>query len=252
MRASSLWKSDKKTPKTCSSALFFFFAFFFLTPPGPARPVHTHIAQTHNAQRTKYLLFFFQQALRLYASMCMDLRVRTKPLEILGGSMAISSSLLITTSLSFVTLVLFFFTDLVPKLLLLFSSRIGFPLLKKRSHTFTFFLVFVSCVYYIKKKKGIYRYVNNPDCITGYFGYYGMALMCQNMTLFALAFSSHFLNIIFVYLVEVPHMHRLYNNIREVSPIPKAMRRGVKRQMEKVETSIKRRRSSLQLIKSEF
>jgi phosphatidylethanolamine N-methyltransferase len=31
---------------------------------------------------------------------------------------------------------------------------------------------------------GIYRFLNNPDCVTGYAGYYGLALMARSWTLF--------------------------------------------------------------------
>jgi phosphatidylethanolamine N-methyltransferase len=59
---------------------------------------------------------------------------------------------------------------------------------------------------------GIYRFLNNPDAVLGYAGHYGSALICQSWTIFFLALFSHMLQIIFVNLVEIPHMHKLYSD----------------------------------------
>jgi hypothetical protein len=58
---------------------------------------------------------------------------------------------------------------------------------------------------------GIYRFLNNPDCVTGYAGLYGLALISQSWLLFSIAVGSQTANLIFVYLVEIPHMERLYS-----------------------------------------
>ena len=58
---------------------------------------------------------------------------------------------------------------------------------------------------------GIYRFLNNPDCVTGYAGQYGLALICQSWVVFTLAAFSHICHIIFLNLVEIPHMHKLYS-----------------------------------------
>jgi phosphatidylethanolamine N-methyltransferase len=67
---------------------------------------------------------------------------------------------------------------------------------------------------------GIYRFLNNPECVTGYLGMYGMALMLQSMPVLGLAALSHGLNIGFLVLVEAPHVNRLYKNaVRKDGPI---------------------------------
>ena len=72
---------------------------------------------------------------------------------------------------------------------------------------------------------GIYRFLNNPDCVTGYAGQYGLALICQSWVLFALAAVSHIAHIAFLNLVEIPHMHKLYGDqeLRGEGPLPKAL-----------------------------
>lgn len=74
---------------------------------------------------------------------------------------------------------------------------------------------------------GIYRFLNNPDCVTGYAGQYGLALISQNWTIFLLAVFSHVLNIIFLNLVEIPHMNKLYSKkeIRTQAPFPKVLKK---------------------------
>ena len=49
---------------------------------------------------------------------------------------------------------------------------------------------------------GIYRFLNNPDSVTGFAGYYGMALVSSSWFVFALAVFSHACNFLFVELVE--------------------------------------------------
>ena len=72
---------------------------------------------------------------------------------------------------------------------------------------------------------GIYRFLNNPDCVTGYAGQYGLALICQSWVLFALAAVSHVAHIAFLNLVEIPHMHKLYgeSELRGEGPLPRAI-----------------------------
>ena len=72
---------------------------------------------------------------------------------------------------------------------------------------------------------GIYRFLNNPDCVTGYAGQYGLALICRSWVLFALAATSHLAHIAFLNLVEIPHMHKLYGDaeLRGEGPLPKAL-----------------------------
>jgi len=79
---------------------------------------------------------------------------------------------------------------------------------------------------------GIYRFLNNPDAVTGYAGQYGLALMAQSWPIFFLALGSQLLNVLFLNLVEIPHMQRLYSRKerRDDSPFPRALRR-IKKQV---------------------
>ena len=72
---------------------------------------------------------------------------------------------------------------------------------------------------------GIYRFLNNPDCVTGYAGQYGLALICQSWVIFILAAFSHVCHIVFLNLVEIPHMHKLYSEteLRGEGPLPRAL-----------------------------
>lgn len=74
---------------------------------------------------------------------------------------------------------------------------------------------------------GIYRFVNNPDCVIGYAGQYGLALLAQSWPVFFLALGSHVANILFLNLVEIPHMQKLYSakEMRPEGPFPKALKR---------------------------
>ncbi len=58
---------------------------------------------------------------------------------------------------------------------------------------------------------GIYRFLNNPDCMTGYAGLHGLALMSWSSTIFYLALGCQLLNIVFLYSVEIPYMQKLYS-----------------------------------------
>ncbi len=49
---------------------------------------------------------------------------------------------------------------------------------------------------------GIYRYFNNPDCVTGFAGYYGLALVSGSWLIFAMALFSQFCNFLLVLWVE--------------------------------------------------
>ncbi len=64
---------------------------------------------------------------------------------------------------------------------------------------------------------GIYRFLNNPDTVTGYAGLYGLALIAQSWQLLALALMSQAMNFLFLVLVEIPHMKTLYpSKVRRV------------------------------------
>eukprot|EP01113_Clastostelium_recurvatum_P001576 TRINITY_DN10642_c0_g1_i5.p1 TRINITY_DN10642_c0_g1~~TRINITY_DN10642_c0_g1_i5.p1 ORF type:complete len:772 (-),score=167.47 TRINITY_DN10642_c0_g1_i5:94-2361(-) len=59
---------------------------------------------------------------------------------------------------------------------------------------------------------GIYRFLNNPESVTGFAAYYGLALLSNSWVLFALSLISQFSQYIFIRYVERPHMSRLYGN----------------------------------------
>lgn len=73
---------------------------------------------------------------------------------------------------------------------------------------------------------GIYRFLNNPDCVTGYAYVYGLSLITQSWTLFLLSVMSHCMNLVFVVAVEMPHMRRLYGEreIRADAPMVGAVK----------------------------
>lgn len=87
---------------------------------------------------------------------------------------------------------------------------------------------------------GIYRFVNNPECVTGYAGIYGAALITHSYTILALALFSHALNIAFLNIVEIPHMKKLYNDkIRQESPIPRVIKQKLP-EIQRLEDSLKK------------
>jgi len=59
---------------------------------------------------------------------------------------------------------------------------------------------------------GIYRFLNNPEVVTGFAGYYGAACMANSAFVFGLALLSHLCNWLFITKVERPHMQALYGN----------------------------------------
>ena len=78
-----------------------------------------------------------------------------------------------------------------------------------------------SAVYYT----GIYRFINNPEFITGFAAYYGLALLSDNWIVYALALFCQIANYLFVQEVERPHMRKLYGNkLRQKSGASAAIR----------------------------
>jgi phosphatidylethanolamine N-methyltransferase len=73
---------------------------------------------------------------------------------------------------------------------------------------------------------GVYRFLNNPDCVIGYAGLHGVALCVRSWSIFALALAFQAMSVLFVNLVEVPHMDRLYENrqIRKEAPLEVALK----------------------------
>jgi len=81
---------------------------------------------------------------------------------------------------------------------------------------------------------GIYRFINNPECVTGYAGYYGLALISNSWTIYALAIVSQITNFLFMMYVERPQMKKLHGNkIRTRSGISTAVTEIVQEVVEK-------------------
>ncbi|KAM9971683.1 hypothetical protein ACTFIW_011666 [Dictyostelium discoideum] len=71
---------------------------------------------------------------------------------------------------------------------------------------------------------GIYRFLNNPDSVTGFAGFYGLSLIAGSFPLFALSIFSQVANFLFIKFVEKPHMKRLYGSkVRSQSGISKGI-----------------------------
>ncbi|KAA8491409.1 Phosphatidylethanolamine N-methyltransferase [Porphyridium purpureum] len=74
------------------------------------------------------------------------------------------------------------------------------------------------------KYDGIYRYLNNPDCVLGFLGHYGVALLTRSWRVFWVALFSNLAMYIFVHLVEVPHMERKYRGLRDATALERQVR----------------------------
>ncbi|KAK5575043.1 hypothetical protein RB653_010298 [Dictyostelium firmibasis] len=71
---------------------------------------------------------------------------------------------------------------------------------------------------------GIYRFLNNPDSVTGFAGFYGLSLIAGSFPLFALSIFSQVANFLFIKFVEKPHMKKLYGSkVRSQSGISKGI-----------------------------
>lgn len=80
---------------------------------------------------------------------------------------------------------------------------------------------------------GIYRFINNPEVVTGFAGYYGAALIANSGSVFALALFSHLCNWLFIAKVEKPHMSKLYGEkLRPRSGAAQAIQSIVKETIE--------------------
>eukprot|EP01062_Namystynia_karyoxenos_P072966 TRINITY_DN6965_c0_g1_i6.p1 TRINITY_DN6965_c0_g1~~TRINITY_DN6965_c0_g1_i6.p1 ORF type:complete len:592 (+),score=236.40 TRINITY_DN6965_c0_g1_i6:143-1918(+) len=63
---------------------------------------------------------------------------------------------------------------------------------------------------------GVYRYMNNPESVMGFCGYYGVAIMTGSYRMAVVAAVCHLSQIIFTHMVETPHMKKKYGgNLRE-------------------------------------
>ncbi|GJD09446.1 Phosphatidylethanolamine N-methyltransferase [Galdieria sulphuraria] len=73
---------------------------------------------------------------------------------------------------------------------------------------------------------GIYRFMNNPDCILGHLWMYGMAVMGRNWETFWFALLSQAFNVLFLHVVESPHIGRCYSKRREAAALELQFRKG--------------------------
>ncbi len=75
---------------------------------------------------------------------------------------------------------------------------------------------------------GIYRFLNNPERVIGLAGVWGAALITGSTAMFSLALLSHVLTLMFIQLVERPHMQKLYGrNLRRESGLVKSLKRSL-------------------------
>lgn len=72
---------------------------------------------------------------------------------------------------------------------------------------------------------GIYRFLNNPDAVVGFVGLYGAALMASSNVLLLLAIVSQALNFVFLNVVEIPHMKKIYQDqtMRDQAPVSRVL-----------------------------
>ncbi|KAI8642269.1 phospholipid methyltransferase-domain-containing protein [Parasitella parasitica] len=72
---------------------------------------------------------------------------------------------------------------------------------------------------------GIYRFLNNPEKIMGHAAFWGFSLITYSHYTFGLALFSQISNVLFLQLVERPHMQKLYGDeIRKEAGLTKTLR----------------------------
>lgn len=75
---------------------------------------------------------------------------------------------------------------------------------------------------------GIYRYVNNPERLIGCAGIWGIVLITSSSDIFMLGLFSHVCLLLFIHLVERPHMEKLYGNqIRKEAGMVKTIKKAI-------------------------
>lgn len=81
---------------------------------------------------------------------------------------------------------------------------------------------------------GVYRYVNNPECVLGYFLYYGIAVMLKSWTVGLLAFVCQMMQACFVVFVEMPHLEDTHSGVRGRAALERTLRTHAARVAEAV------------------
>ncbi|GAO50937.1 hypothetical protein G7K_5056-t1 [Saitoella complicata NRRL Y-17804] len=72
---------------------------------------------------------------------------------------------------------------------------------------------------------GIYRYLNNPERLLGSAAFWGLAMVSSSRAATLLALLSQICNILFIELVERPHMEMLYGNqIRKEAGVSRTLK----------------------------
>jgi len=80
---------------------------------------------------------------------------------------------------------------------------------------------------------GIYRFLNNPENVVGFAGFYGIALITNSWTVCGLAFFTQACQFIVSEYIEKPHMEKLYgNSVRAHSGFREAIRDIVRQEAE--------------------
>jgi phosphatidylethanolamine N-methyltransferase len=75
---------------------------------------------------------------------------------------------------------------------------------------------------------GIYRYLNNPERLIGCAGIWGIVLMAYSAPIFLVGLFSHVCALLFLNLVESPHMRKLYGGqIRREAGVAKTIRKAI-------------------------
>lgn len=85
---------------------------------------------------------------------------------------------------------------------------------------------------------GIYRFLNNPDAYLGHFWMYAVALLCNSWELLVVGFVAQSAHVVFLQLVEKPHLKALYQN--KVRPHSTAVEGVLKRKLSDVVQTLKK------------
>lgn len=75
---------------------------------------------------------------------------------------------------------------------------------------------------------GIYRYLNNPERLIGCAGIWGIVLITSSSAIFMLGLLSHVCALLFLQLIERPHMEKLYGNrIRKEAGVVRTIKKAI-------------------------
>ena len=83
---------------------------------------------------------------------------------------------------------------------------------------------------------GIYRYINNPDVYIGHVWMYAVAILCSSWELFAVGFAAQSAHVVFLQLVEKPHLRAIYSH--KVRPHSTAVEGVLKRKAKEIKKKI--------------